>query len=56
MILQEFLTSGKQRADVSQGLIFGLFIFLILINDLPEGLKCNPKPFADDNSFFFGSQ
>lgn len=49
-------TSRKQRADDPQGPIFGLFILLIFINDLLEGLKSNPKLFADDKSFFLGSQ
>ena len=32
---------------------FGTFVFfLIYINDLPDGLKCNFKLFADDSSLF----
>ena len=27
-------------------------MFLIFINDLSDGLQCNPKPFGDDNSLF----
>ena len=33
-----------------QGSIFGSLLFLICINDLSDGLQCNPKLFADDTS------
>ena len=39
-------------AGVPQGSILGPLLFLIFINDLSDGLQCNPKPFADDNSLF----
>ena len=32
--------------------ILGPLLFLISINDLSDGLQCNPKQFADDTSLF----
>ena len=65
-ILTYFLKSRKQRvvlngqhsswsyvlAGVAQGLILGLLLFPIYINDLSDGLQCNPKLFPDDTSLF----
>ena len=65
-ILTDFLKSRKQKvvlngqnsswrdvlAAVLRGSTLDPLLFLIYINDLSDGLHCNPKLFSDDTSLF----
>ena len=66
LLLKDFLKLTKQRvvlngqhsswrdvnAGVPQGLIQGPLLFLVYVNDFSNGLKSNPKLFADDTFLF----
>jgi len=43
---------AEMLAGVPQGSILWTLLFLIFINDLPNGLISKAKVFADDTSFF----
>ena len=65
-LIQNYLTNRQQRvllngrtskltnilAGVPQGSVLGPLLFLIYINDLPDGLKSICKIFADDTSLY----
>ena len=46
------VTWSDVLAGVPHGSILGPLLFLTYINDLSDGLQCNPKLFADDISLF----
>ena len=53
MVLNGQNSSWKRiTSGALQGSIWGSLLFLICINDLPDGLTSNCKLFADDTSLF----
>ena len=52
MLNGQHLPWADVKAGVPQGSILGPLLFLIYINDLPNGLNSNVKLFADDTSLF----
>ena len=61
-LIENYLTDRKQRIVLSgqnsssesvlSGSVLGLLLFLIYINDLPDGIQSICKTFADDMSLF----
>ena len=53
LLLKDFLKSRKQRVVLNgHGRFWEPSSFLVSINDLSNGLKSDPKLFADDTSLF----
>ena len=39
-------------SGANQGLVMGLLLFLVYINDIPEQVECNISMFADDTKIY----
>ena len=53
VVLNGQTSSGeKVLARVPQGFVLGSLLFLIYVNDIPEGIKSIGKIFADDTLLF----
>ena len=53
VVLNEQISSWRPAlAVIPQGSILGPLLFLVYIDDLPNGLKSNGKLFADDTCLF----
>ena len=48
----QHLSWSDALVGVPEGSILAPLLFLIYINDLSDGLQCNPKLLADDTSLF----
>ena len=50
--MDKLLPRKNILADVPQGTVLSSILFLVYINDLPDGIKSICKIFADDTSLF----
>lgn len=52
VIENETSSTGTISAGVPQGSVLGPLLFLVFINDITEGIRCNIRLFADDTTLF----